>query len=485
MIKRTFYFFVALFFILFNYSVSDIKTDFFKRTIFFALFISLFFVFRYFNLKRIIRILTVLSSSLIFTYGIIQKYLLFPIYLNNLDAGISTVSEAMVERVKSGRIFSVFSLPTLYTFVCAILLLAIFHYLINSKKNSIKIFWLILFTTGMFNIILTQSFSGILYLLTGFPLYFFLSGRFNSKFFVPLMMILSVFLFIIIGLRFSEAKNLEPIRLRISNWNQAVRIIKTSPLLGIGLGNYESKISGFTYPGEARSIYSHNFILQITSEIGIFFLIIGILLLFLFRKKLYFQINDENALYITALLIVVLYNLIDIGFYFFPASLIFTLIISQIYRKNDPLPKINIILAVSFILIQLLVFTSSSNRKSGSFHMNFKRFDKAELYFKKSLNFNKYNHKSLMGLATTNYAKGDKKNSDRYLGKVLLLNNFNPYANFLKSKISYSEGKYLTSFYYAGRAKSLNIRNREYKKWFDFLKLNLDKNLGNMSPEKK
>jgi len=483
--KRAFYFFVILFFLLLNYSVSDVKTDFFGRTIFFLLFVSLFHIFRHVDLKRIFLILTALSSSLIFPYGIIQKYVLFPIYLKNMNSGISAVSETMIERVKSGRIFSIFSLPTLYTFVCAILLLAIFHYFIKSKKKSVKIFWSILFVAGVLNIILTQSFSGILYLLTGFPFYFYLSGRFNRRFFIPLLMILSVFLFIIIGLRFSEAKNLEPIKLRMSNWNQALRIIKTSPLLGIGLGNYESKISSFTYPGEARSIYSHNFILQITAEGGIIFLIIGISLILLFRKKLYSKINDENALYISALLIIVLYNLVDIGLYFFSASLIFALTTSQIFRKSEPLPKANIIFAVLLIIPQLFIFTSSGNRKSGSFHLNFKRFSEAELYFKKSLTFNKYNYKSLLGLGIVNYAKKNNKESNRYLKKTLRLNEFIPYTHFLRSKLLHLEGKYLTSFYHAKKAMSLNTRNGEYKKWFYFLESHLNKNLSNLISEKK
>ncbi|MCK5220376.1 MAG: hypothetical protein KAR14_02270, partial [Candidatus Aminicenantes bacterium] len=64
-----------------------------------------------------------------------------------MDSGISAISKAMRERVESGRIFSIFSLPTLYTFICAVLLLAIFHYLINSKGKGAKIFWMILFLT--------------------------------------------------------------------------------------------------------------------------------------------------------------------------------------------------------------------------------------------------------------------------------------------------------------------------------------------------
>lgn len=394
-----------------------------------------------------------------------------------MDSGISAVSKVMRERVESGRIFSIFSLPTLYTFICAVLLLAIFHYLINSKGKGAKIFWIILFLTGIFNLVLTQSFAGILYLLVGFPVYLYLSGRSSLKFLLPLLTTLSMFLFIIVGLRFSEAKTLDPVKLRISNWNQAVRMIEARPFFGNGLGNYEPKISGFTLPGEARSIYSHNFILQITAEGGLIIVLLGLSLFVLLRKKLVPEFNEENGLYISILFIILLYNLIDIGLYFFSVSLIFSLILSQLYRKKEPLPKTAVIITLILIVPQLLIFISSSVRKSGSFHLNFNRINKAEGYFLKSLRFNKFNHKSLMGLAKTFYAKRDIKKSNEYLKKAIELNDMNPYAHFLRSRILYLKKKYLSSFYHAGKSISLNSRNSEYKSWYDFLNTNLSKDL--------
>ncbi len=394
-----------------------------------------------------------------------------------MDSGISAISKAMRERVESGRIFSIFTLPTLYTFICAVLLLAIFHYLINSKGNGAKIFWIILFLTGIFNLVLTQSFAGILYLLVGFPVYLYLSGRSSLKLLIPLLMTLSVFLFIIIGLRFSEAKKLDPVKLRISNWNQAARMIEARPLFGNGLGNYESKISMFTLPGEARSIYSHNFILQITAEGGLVFILLVLSLIILLRKKLIPEFNKENALYISILFIILLYNLIDIGLYFFSASLLLALVLSQLYRRKAPLPKITVFVTLILMIPQLFIFISSGVRKTGSFHLNFNRISKAEGYFLKSLRFNKFNHKSLLGLAKTSYAAGDINKSNKYLKKVIALNGLTPYAHFLRSRILYMKKKYLTSFYHAGKAISLNKRNSEYKSWYDFLNDNLSKDL--------
>ncbi len=478
MTRKIFYTFISLFFFILNFSISSVKTAFFERTLFFLLFISLFFIFRHIDLKKIIILLTAIISPFIFTYGIIQKFILFPIYLNSMYPDVSTYSNAVKARIESGRIFSIFSLPTLYTFICAVLLLAIFHYMLNSKKGT-RIFWLILFIAGIFNMVLTQSFAGVVYLLAGFPLYLYFSGKSNLRFLVPLLMILSMFFFIIAGLRFSEVKKFDPVKLRVSNWSQAVRMTVSNPLFGVGLGNYEHNITQYIHPGEAHSIYSHNFLLQLTAEGGIITIIIILSLIFIHRKKIVPEVNKENALYISILLITIIYNLIDIGFYFFSASLIFTIIISQIYRVKTPPPKIAVTAALLLIIPHLLIFISSGQRRSGSFHLNFKRVNQAEIHFKRSLKFNRFNYKALQGMAEVSYASGKKSKADKYLVRIIDLNDNNPYAHYLRSRILYEEKKYLSSLYHAGKAESLNKINPEYKKWFQYIKSNFIDNLRN------
>ncbi len=296
------------------------------------------------------------------------------------------------------------------------------------------------------------------------------------KFFVPLLMILSMFLFIITGLRFPETKKLDPLKLRISNWSQAVRMTGSSPILGVGLGNYEYHIPQYIHPGEAHSIYSHNFILQLTAEGGIITLILIFSLLIIYRKKIIPEIDRDNAIYISILVIIILYNLIDIGFYFFSASLIFTMISSQIYRVNTPIPKITALFALILIIPQILIFISAGQRRSGSFHLNFKRYDTAAVYFKKSLEFNKFNYRALQGLAEISYSTGKITEADEYLIRILEHNDYNPYAHFIRSKILYGKKKYLSSLYHAGKAESLNKRNSEYRRWYDQIRSSFIKN---------
>ncbi|MCP5045550.1 MAG: O-antigen ligase family protein, partial [bacterium] len=204
---------------------------------------------------------------IVFLYGIMQKFVLFPIYLSRISPEDNFYTQAFITRIKGGRIFSIFPLPTLYAIICTVLILFIFHYMISASKTGKERFlWGTLLLAGLVNLILTQSFGGVLYLTAGGLVYLLVSGILKVKYLVPVIMVLSLFLSITIGLRFSEIRELEPIKFRYSNWKQAARIIEANPLWGAGLGNYEAKIARYTRPGEARSIYAHNFFLQFTAE---------------------------------------------------------------------------------------------------------------------------------------------------------------------------------------------------------------------------
>jgi len=475
--KKVFTVFTLTFFLVLNFSSSTVTPSFLKQVLFFSLFALLFQVFRHIDLTKIIRLLTAIISPILFIYGVIQKYILFPVYLDSMGRGISAYSHAARARIESGRIFSIFPLPTLYTIICVVLLLAIFHYMLNARGKGLKLYWLVLLFLGIFNLILTQSFAGILYLLAGFPLYLTLSGKSSLKFLLPLLMTLSVFLFIITGLRFSEARKLDPVKLRVSNWHQALRMTATNPILGVGLGNYKHQIPGFIKPGEPSSIYAHNFILQLTAEGGIVILLLLIFLAFINRRKIIPFLHTGDPLFTSVFVITILYNLIDIGFYFFPVSLIFILAVSQLFRKQAPIPKPTFFTVVILIIPQLLIFVSEEQRRSGSFHMNFGRPGQAGIHFRNSLRIDPTNTRAMEGMAKIHLSRGEISKTDTYLARILAFNPVNPYAHYLRSRILFRDQKYITALYHAGKARSLNQRNREYLKWYEHLKSNFKANI--------
>ncbi len=460
----------AAFFFLFNFSISSYKTLFFLRLIYFLFLIFLFFFLRRFNLKRILIPIVGGISLILFVYGILQKFILFPYYLRNLGNENNFYFQAFKTRLETGRVFSLFTLPSLYAIICAVLILFIFHYFLKSKKN--KIFWAILLILGIINIVLTQSFGGILYLSIGILIYLFLSRILSFKYLAPVIMVLFLFFFIVTGLRYSEAKELEPVKLRFSNWKQAYRAIKSSPILGIGLGNYESKISYFTFTGEAKSVYAHNFFLQFISELGVIISLFILLILFLSKKRLKPENSNEKVLYISAFIIMLVYNLIDIGFYFFSAGIITVVLVSQIYEKKNKKYKLNLGILI-LLSICLMVQTFSDNyQKKASFLLSQKSFEEAEIYYKKSLKINPFNFKSLTGLGNINFIKNNYLESEKYLNRSLKLYPDSAFANYLKSRLDFKKEHFLNSLYRANLAFNKNRLNFEYKRWYEFIKNN-------------
>lgn len=469
----------AAFFFILNFAVSSVKTLFFSRFIYFLFLISLFFFLRQFSLNKILKSTLGGVSLIIFSYGIIQKFVLFPYYLKNITPEKDFYIQAVLTRIKSGRIFAIFTLPTLYAIVCALLILFIFHYLLKSASGIERFFWSFLLILGLGNLVLTQSFGGILCLSAGIFLYLILSRILNLKFLVPTVMVLALFFFLITGLRFSEAKKMEPVKLRMSNWAQAIRMIGANLYWGQGLGNYESEISYFTYPGEARSIYAHNFFLQFTAESGIFIPFFILALLFCYRKKLKPRDckKDEKTLYISAFLILLLYNLIDIGFYFFAAGIAGAICLSQVYPHRSKNIKLNAVVLIFLSAFLLAESISDTFQRRGEYRLHRKDYIEAEINYKKSLVINPFNLRAMMGYSQIYYDKTDYSRCEYYLDKIREIYPDSSFANALKAKVAYEQRKYCNSLYFI-RTAYLKDRLRDaHKRQYELIKNNLQAEL--------
>jgi tetratricopeptide (TPR) repeat protein len=500
----------AAFFLFINFSVSSVSVLFFSRFIYFLFLVLLFLLLRRYNLDTILPPIVGGISGILFLYGILQKFVLFPFYLSQLRAEDNFYAQASITRIKTGRIFSLFALPTLYAIICAVLILFILHYMIKAANKKNKIAWGILLSAGLFNLVLTQSFGGVVYLSVGLLVYLLLSRILHFKYLGPALMVLSLFLFITVALRFSEARELEPVKLRVSNWAQAVRIIDSSPFWGVGLGNYENKISYYTLPGEARSIYAHNFFLQFTGEAGIVISCIIILFLFLSRKKLLPPLRDPNRgkekiIYITVFFILLVYNAIDIGFYFFSAGIAAAVVLSQLYRretapagagprqkflrsffqKATPRRAAGGILVLAVTALLMVQALSDNYRKKADFFLSQKEYGSAERYYKKSIAINPLDYKSMTGCAYIHSLSGSDIEEERYLEQTLKLYPASPFANFLQSKLEFKRKRYYRSFYHAAAAYDKNRRNNRYKKWYLYLKANLEASLNGREQNEK
>ncbi|MGD2084693.1 MAG: tetratricopeptide repeat protein [Candidatus Aminicenantes bacterium] len=489
----------AAFFLLVNFAVSPVKILFFSRLIYFLLLSFLFLILRRYSLDKILPPIVAGVSFILFFYGIIQKFVLFPYYLHQVHQTDNFYSQALITRIKSGRIFSLFPLPTLYAIICTALILFIFHYFLISTDKKIKISWALLLLAGLFNLLLTQSFGGILYFSMGILLYLLLSGILKLRYLVPILMTLSFFLFITIALRFSEAKELEPVKLRWSNWAQASRIINSAPFWGVGLGNYEAKVSYYTLSSEAKSLYAHNFFLQFLAETGIFISCFLLLFLFVVRKKLKPKDHKEKIVYLSVFLVMLFYNTIDIGFYFFSAGIIAAIALSQIYPKRAPrahpvtaaepgikkgeniMPGKDIrgaMIMVGFVLLCLLMLVESisrDRRQTADLFYAQRDYENARQYYRKSFKINPFNYHALVKYAEVCFRLNNPREAEKYLDKALKLYPGLTLANYLQSQILFKRKKLFQSYYYSAAAFDKNKLNSSYKQWFEFLRQGLEK----------
>jgi hypothetical protein len=454
---------------LLNFSASEVKGLFFVRLAYFFFMLALFFLCGCFRLEKILAPISGGIASILFTYGIIQKFVLFPMILEQVDPGPSFLVRSLRARVASGRVFAIFPLPTLYAMVCGLLLIFIVHYFYRSG-GRICLFWAVLFLLGAFNLVLTQSFGGILFFTAGILFYLFVSRVFKAKYLAPLLMVLALVFFVVIALRFSEAQELSPVTLRFANWAQAGRAVAGAPVLGLGLGNYESSVSSYVHPGEPESIYAHNFFLQMAAETGLpLFLLLAVACLFWLKKNLSSFLKPENALFASACVLLLFFNLFDVGNYFFAAGISFVVMFSQIAKPGSPLRPLHFA-AVALPAALLLVHAFAAGRQQeGDLWLSRRETGRAEGFYRAALKLEPFSYRAWLGLAAIARERGDQPGAGFAVNQVLGLYPGQPYANYLLSVSSWRRGAYWTALAAARRAATGNKNNKEYQRWHEFI----------------
>lgn len=481
----------AAFFFLINFSVSSVKVLFLSRSVYFLFLVSLFFLLRKFDLDKILIPIVGGVSFIVFIYGIFQKFVLFPLYLRSITPGDNVYSQALIARIESGRVFSIFRLPTLYAIICAVFIIFIFHYFLKSDTLKHRVAWAFLLVLGLFNLVLTQSFGGLIYFSVGVVVYLLLSGILKLRHLAPILMIFTLFFSVTIALRYSEARKMEPVKLRVSNWRQAIRAIEASPFLGVGLGNYESEVSYFTRSNEAKSIYAHNFILQFIAETGVFIPFFLLLLLLFSWKRLKPPVSSQGVMYISIFAVLVVYNLIDIGFYFFAAGLMGVVVLSRIYpaaAKTKAQYRLNLVILVLLSILLGVESVSESYRGEAEVLRNQDHPVEAGVNYTKSVAVNPFNFKSLSGLALLELSAQNPGKGGQYLDRILTLYPDSSAGHYLKSRVELAGGHLFRAFYHAARAHEKNPIEKKYRDWYRRLKENLDAHLkrtGEGEPDKE
>ena len=146
------------------------------RLAYFLFLLALFFLCGRLRLEKVLAPISGGIALIVFTYGIVQKFVLFPLILEQVGTGPSFHAQAIRTRIASGRIFAIFPLPTLYAMVCGLLLIFIIHYFFHASGGR-RLFWGLLFLLGAVNLVLTQSFGGIFFSRSALCFIFSFRGR--------------------------------------------------------------------------------------------------------------------------------------------------------------------------------------------------------------------------------------------------------------------------------------------------------------------
>ena len=306
---------------------------------------------------------------------------------------------------------------------------------------------------GGFNLFLTQSFGGIIFFTVGRAVLPFRFRIFKIKYLAPLLMVLALLFFLVVALRFSEARELKPAKLRFANWLQAGRVIAAAPLLGVGLGNYETAVPAHVYPGEPASIYAHNFFLQMAAEIGIPWLLFLLLLAVPWLKKNYPNfLQRENALFTALCILILFFNLFDVGNYFFAAGIVLpspsrrSLPVTGQTRRRYLWPTV--ILAAVLLVNEISV----DRQKTADLWLSRREYAQAERYYRQALQINPFSYRALLGLAAIARKKDDPAGAEQIYRKILAIYPGQAYANYMFSQAAYRRGAYLTALVYARQA---------------------------------
>jgi len=221
----------------------------------------------------------------------------------------------ILEYTTRKRVFFPFVTPnTLASFLSMAVILAL------AAKQRI---WFIL-PLG-FALFLTQSLSALFSVSLGIMIYFHLKNKSKKIRIIILSSILLTAATVLLLRITSQKQYLQPAfsaLMRLDYWSDTIKIIKTSPLIGIGVGNFNL----------AHSRYAHNFILQLWAEIGLFGLAAFAWLITLIIKRALQPINNqlprkEIICLITASLVFLINNCFDFSFFLPEVSLIWWVIL--------------------------------------------------------------------------------------------------------------------------------------------------------------
>ena len=283
----------------------------------------LFLIARSLNYENKMRILNVIIwSGLIISLLAIYQYLFGFQHLSSYLAQYRISNTFILESVSQKRVFLPFVTPnTLAGYLAMVISLVL--------TREDRAWFMVPLSLAL---LLTRSLGGLLSLVLGLAVYFYLQGKIGKRGIVFLFGLIVVSALVLIIRSINQKPHLQPIFstiMRLNYWKNTLMIIKARPLTGIGLGN-------FNLP---QSRFAHNSYLQIWAEMGILgFISILWLIIAIFKSALInirkINLKTQAAILIATNIVFLIHNLVDFTFFLPEVALIWWLILGLTIAKE-------------------------------------------------------------------------------------------------------------------------------------------------------
>lgn len=228
------------------------------------------------------------------------------------------------QAVETRRVTSFFGYPNAVAlYVAPLLPLAI--YLWNRRLGQ-KILLIIIIITGILAIIFAQS-TGAIIALAGTAILFGLINKKTRPWALGAMIIFAVIFFTTpLKQPFANEVLFQGVsgQLRLNMWGETVEMLKTHPILGAGLANYQTAVRPWHILRWAEIyLYPHNLFITFWSETGLLGLVAFLWLIILFFKKTIANHTRLSKTLIASMIIILIHGLVDVPYFKNDLSVIF------------------------------------------------------------------------------------------------------------------------------------------------------------------
>ncbi|HDT14701.1 MAG TPA: hypothetical protein ENN55_00650, partial [Firmicutes bacterium] len=285
-------------------------------------------------------VLVLAAAAFVSVYGLFQYFFGFNAALSHMETSPVEMQEAVIQRILSGRVFSVFIYPNTFGgFLILVIPIAFAVFKTNKKTRPAAA---ALTALLLVNLLLTRSIASAVSLALALLLVIpFISDRslFYFKKLLFLLFAAAAAILTLVLLFRDPAEIIGNLSGRLANYMKIMEISRDFLITGSGAGSFESVYNSF--PGASYLKYGHNAILQMILENGLPGALIMILAVFFGYRSVIrsFSLIRDPAKktlllgFLTGITAFLLHNLADFDIYMFETSFFFVIILGLLMSR--------------------------------------------------------------------------------------------------------------------------------------------------------